>query len=242
MLQNLNQNPIQDVFDLIVWHSGNPSSKISHALIERFAKRGFYVDGRHLCVIQVDPHSGVCDSLIACAQHTPADSWSGAHDEGCECYESSTTLLQHWCLPNYLGPHNHISELLRLLVLAGEDVNGQCDPQGYPMETIFGIKMSFMTDPCAGEVLAWKFLDLIEHGARPPLSRRMGDALSRAIVLRRKCRVYNHTVGLLRKKIHSHVFEYLDGMIDVLKDFKKIGTWPVAKLDRLKEKAERFSG
>lgn len=149
-------NPIQDVFDLIVWHSGNPSSKISHALIERFAKRGFYVDGRHLCVIQVDPRSGVCDSLIACAQHTPADSWSGAHDEGCECYESSTTLLQHWCLPNYLGPHNHFSELLRLLVLAGEDVNGQCDPQGYPMETIFGTKMSFMTDPYAGEVLAWK--------------------------------------------------------------------------------------
>ena len=232
---------IQDVFDLIIWHNGHQYSSFSPALIERFAKRGFRVDGRHFCILQGGVGALFLDNLVGSAQYIPGDSWSGTHDKDCEYYGSSTTLIQHWCQVTRLGLREHYGELLILLVLAGEDVNGRCDPQGYPMETIFTMNMlSFVTDEFRGDLLARKFLALIEHGAKPPLSGRKGDALSRAIMLRRKCSIYNHTLWLLiwKSRIGFHQSKCLDDMIKILKHFKKTGTWPVAELDRLRKEIQ----
>ncbi|KAK5099118.1 hypothetical protein LTR70_001268 [Exophiala xenobiotica] len=233
-------NQIQDVFDLIVWHNGDLYSSFSHALLERFVKRGFRVDGRHLCLIQRVAGFDVYDSLVASAQHTPGDSWSGAHDKDCEYYGSSTTLIQHWCQVTFLGRHNQHGELLRLLVLAGEDVNGRCDPQGYPMETIFKTKRSFSMRYFDARTLALKFLSLIDYGAKPALSGRKDNALSRAIALRRKCIIYNYSLGLLHwgQRLTSYQFKYLEDIIKILKHFKKTGTWAVADLDRLRNKMQ----
>lgn len=224
-----------DPFDLYVRHRPKDASD-SFDLLERCAKRGFYMNGRHLCVMQYDLWSSdLRQNLVQSAQYTPADAWSRAHDNGCKCHGSSTTLIQHWCQATSPRGFDSLNELLRVLALAGEDVNVHCGPQEHPMVMIYKRKIASMTDIAVGTVISQKFLCIIEHGARPPLAGRRKNALSCAIRLRRKCSIYNDTIGVIREKVDLDVFEDLDAMIEILKHFKKTGTWPTAELGHLGE-------
>lgn len=227
-----------DAFDLYIWHRPRHASD-SHVFLEQCAKRGFYTNGRHLCTMQPpDWYEDVFHNLVESAQYTPADAWVRAHDNDCEYHGSSTTLIQHWCqVPSSCG-FDSLNELLRVLALAGEDVNVRCGLQGHPMEMIFKIKVASSTDIWASEVICAKFLCLIEHGAIPPLAGRKENALSCAIRLRRKCSIYNHTIGVIRGKVDFVVSGDLDAMIEILKHFGKTGTWPTAELGHWKKRIE----
>jgi len=206
-------------------------------VLEMFAEHGFYMDGRHWCVLDQEHMYLNTEIWTACASFTPSDRWSRAHDKDCKYYGTSTGLVEHWCRRPLASLHGRgFGLLLKILITAGEDVNAKCSPEGYPIETIFdNVKATSLVRAYAKDGLVRKFLALTENGAQPLLSGRKKDALSRAVRLRRKCSIHNCTRGLVGTAIPAYTLNFLADMIAILKFFKKNGHWPEAEMVRLKE-------
>ena len=239
---------VRDLVDLFFWLGYRTHARSDNSMAEVFAKRGFYMDGRHLCGLGHDHDFSEyqrIQNLINCTKQRPQYlTWSTAHDKDCRYHGSGTGLVVHWCkieapLPGY----HDIKALLDLCTKAGDDVSSQCSTEGSPMDIIFDITLLEHGSDYRIEIMARKFVCLVEHGVRPQLTQQKQRALSRAVMLRGKCIDKDSMLKrlpVLRKfsrkvPVEITTLRILDAIIKALRHFKKTSTWPEEELDYLKK-------